>query len=344
MDDIRISPHNLLALIEQVGVASPLSPAPALHAMCQSSSAPGRNDVILDIVTGPLMETLARPWALGALIYQGLGVRLDTSVYFPASKDTPPVQVTTETERMRLQNPPQVDAACALLAEKTGTMLTDPMSINWQLSAAEALTLMCILDAARKLALQRLLADQTTTDLPPIPTQAVTQILATPSQNMQWLNAQLRVSLNLAPPDGRSYQASLLGLAQRRLITISTDSLQLSEETHRIVTGLLIAEGHLVLRAMQIHQASKTLRGAEIRIAQGRTGAFLGWMAEQGTVQFFSAAAGAVINLAHKILLTPWQALESAPSQPTSGDIPQVGMRNPQNSPHDTERTTRRTP
>lgn len=339
MDDIRISPHNLLALLEQVGVTSPLSPAPALQTMCQSLPAPARNDVILSTFTSPLIETLARPWAMGALIYQGLGMHVDTSVYFPAGKNTPSVQVSTETEQLRLQNPPQVEATCALLAEKTGAMLSDPLNVQWQLPAAEALTLATILDVARKLELQRLLADQTSADLPPIPTQAVTQMLAALSQNAQWLHVQLRTSLDLPALDSQSYQASLLGLAQKQLVSLSADSLNLSEEVRRALAGLLIVEGHLVLRALQVDEESKSLRGAEIRIAQGRTGAFLGWIAEQGSVQFFSASAGAVISLAHKVLLTPWQVFENAKSQSTTGDSTLIGMSKPQNLPPAERRT-----
>jgi hypothetical protein len=310
MNDILVNPKNLIELIEEVTPhPSVLSPMAALRAALEHDQTPQRKDMILSPVTTPLIQTLAQPWAVGTLVYHGRGMYIDTSVYVADKQDAPVVQVSSQDDKLRLQSPPAVDATSLLLSEQIGAMLTDPLNVSWKLTRSEGLLLMAIFDAARRQAFQAFADDEP--DLQPVrlPLDAVIQILNSPARNSQWISPYLRASLKLPALEEHAYQSALISLSQKGLLDVADQTLQLANELVRSFLGLLLIEGHFILRAAVLDETAKTLNGVEIRAFQGRTGAFLCWMSDHQEIQFFSASAAGIINLAQKMLLVPWQAI-----------------------------------
>ena len=95
MQDILISPDNLVALIAQVCPSpSALSPVSILRTFMGAGQTSQRKDVILAPPVTPLIETLADPLFMGSLVYRGQRIYMDTSVYIAAREGSPVVAVS----------------------------------------------------------------------------------------------------------------------------------------------------------------------------------------------------------------------------------------------------------
>lgn len=321
MQDILISPDNLVALIEQVSLApSSLSPISILRKFMGAGQTPQRKDVILAPPVTPLIETLADPLFMGSLVYRGQRIYMDTSVYISANEGSPVVAVSSQQDKLRLQSPPPIDPIGMMLAEQLGNTLFDALEISWKVSTQEAHVLMAILDAARKREFQRFLDDEIESTDSSLPVSAVAELLERPPKGGQWLTPGFSARLKLGTPNGRDFQATLLGLSEKSIIEMSLQSIGLSDALQRTLAGLLLLEGQFFLYSAKLNEDSKTTSSAEINGVQGRTGAFLAWIAAGDEVQLFSVSASGIINLAQTMLLTPWQALDTSHAAPGPQD------------------------
>ncbi|MFH1635349.1 MAG: hypothetical protein ABIG63_15265, partial [Chloroflexota bacterium] len=251
-----------------------------------------------------ILKSMAETNAIGHATYIGRFIFVDMAVYHPQSDTLPIISLSSQQEKIRLQSPPPVEETILLLSEQVGSIMLDSTNVEMKLSRLEGLLLMAVIDAARRTEMQRFLHgdDQSTEELK---SAHVSESFDTARGGAQWLTPYLQDCLVLESPMGPEFHSGLASLAEKGLLSLGRDSIQLTFEVQKLVSNFLLVEGHLRLRSTMLSEVNDNPSYFEVRVIQGRTGAFLVWMPIGDEIRLLSASGAGVLNLVEQFLLSP---------------------------------------
>lgn len=252
-----------------------------------------------------VLQTLAAPRSFGSISFAGRGLVFESTTYFPGLDGEDGVSLNNRGDELRVQAPPAAAAAAEMLSLQTGESLLGRIRLEAELSMGEGAVFFGCLDALRRKALTAILAGSVESGYG---VSHVEEALGAEEEGMQWLAPFFLTTTALPKPKGRHVRQALTALLEKGLVRKDQGGWKPSPLMRQAAAELLLVDAHARLRQAAIGADGKAA-ASDLRIVQGRSGAFLLWTADSSTVSISGASAAQVSIMAREVM-TPRKSVD----------------------------------
>jgi hypothetical protein len=307
--DIAATEEQLALLAGKVpGPYSLLSPLGVLRKKYDTGSLPaglpgafvdGEGELRADAAR--VLNVLATAGSFGSIRFAGRGLAFETAVYFGGNGSEPGVSLTNRGDELRIQSPPAGEAAAEMMSLQTGESLLRRIDLETELSLQDGAVLLACLDAVRRNELTRIVEGSADGGYL---VSSVERSLQARDVGMQWLAPLFHRANKVPPLNGAAIRESLTSLLRKGLVKKDRGGWKPAPVLRQAAAELLLIDAHARLR-----QAGgldgKTAAASDLRVVQGRSGAFLLWTADRETVSFSGASAAQVVIMTRSAMMAP---------------------------------------